>query len=61
MVDVIATGKHAFQDVAKVQARRDALRVVDAVPPGAERTQRRKKKDTTGGLRVIDGDGAAQS
>ena len=31
----------AFQDVAKVQARRNALRVVDAVPPGDRRPRRR--------------------
>jgi hypothetical protein len=55
-----------FQHRAEVQARREALCAVDAVPPGAERaphagTRRsRRKKGTTGGLRVIDGDGAVQ-
>jgi DNA-binding MarR family transcriptional regulator len=47
----------AFRQTAAVQARRDALRVVDAVPPGAERRGRRKKRPA-GGLRLIDGDGA---
>jgi hypothetical protein len=52
----------AFRQMAAVQARRDGLRVVDAVPPGAAGTRRsRRKKRMTGGLRVIDGDGAAQS
>jgi hypothetical protein len=49
----------AFRQMAAVQDRRDGLRVVDAVPPGAERAPRRdrRKKRPTGGLRVIDGDG----
>jgi hypothetical protein len=53
-----------FQHAAKIQARRDGLRVVDAVPPGAERAphaRARRKKRMTAGLRVIDGDGAVQS
>jgi hypothetical protein len=43
----------AFRDVEKVQARRNALRVVDAVPPPARKS--RRKKGMTGALRVIDG------
>jgi hypothetical protein len=47
-----------LQREARVKARRDGLRVVDAVPPGAAGTRRsRRKKGMTGGLRVIDGDG----
>jgi hypothetical protein len=34
----------AFRDVAKVQARRDALRIVDAVPPGDRRPARRGRR-----------------
>ena len=52
----------AFRQMEAVQARRDGLHIVDAVPPGAAGTRRsRRKKGTTAGLRVIDGDGAAQS
>ena len=48
----------AFRQSAAVQARRDALRVVDAVPPGAAGTRRsRRKQGKTGGLRVIARDG----
>jgi hypothetical protein len=44
-----------YQHAAAIEARRNALRVVDDVPPGTKRT-RRRKKGTTGGLRVIDGE-----
>jgi hypothetical protein len=53
---LVTSAMLAFRQSAAVQARREALRVVDAVPPGAAGTRRsRRKKGMTGGFRVIDG------
>jgi DNA-binding MarR family transcriptional regulator len=45
----------AFRQMAAVQARRNGLHLVDAVPSGAHMGARRsRRKRPTGGLRVID-------